>query len=127
MIVVQDVVELELVSGSETSIRMKLTSDMINSISLEKTRFASIMQLVAGTDLKVVALCMSDKGMPETAEDRLKIADALINPAETRRVSIPSSFMLLAKSIKRCMHSAYCSSSVLAMLWSCQFCSGLFV
>jgi cobalamin-dependent methionine synthase I len=52
---------------------------MINSISLEKARFDSILGLVAGTDLKVVALCMSDEGMPETAKDRLKISEVLIN------------------------------------------------
>jgi 5-methyltetrahydrofolate--homocysteine methyltransferase len=52
---------------------------MINSISLEKTRYESLMPVVAGTDLKVVALCMSDAGMPETAAARVEIADKLIN------------------------------------------------
>jgi len=52
---------------------------MINSISLEKARYEALIPLVAGTDLKVVALCMSDDGMPETMDDRLKIADKLIN------------------------------------------------
>jgi cobalamin-dependent methionine synthase I len=52
---------------------------MINSISLEKERYDALMPLLAGTDLKIVALCMSDDGMPETVDDRLKIADALIN------------------------------------------------
>lgn len=52
---------------------------MINSISLEKARYDALIPLVAGTDLKVVALCMSDEGMPETMGDRLKIADKLIN------------------------------------------------
>ena len=52
---------------------------MINSISLEKERYDSILGLVTGTDLKVVALCMSDEGMPETSEDRLRIAEKLIN------------------------------------------------
>lgn len=52
---------------------------MINSISLEKDRYDALLPVVAGTDLKVVALCMSDTGMPETTEDRLKIADELIN------------------------------------------------
>ena len=37
---------------------------MINSISLEKDRYESLLPVVAGTDLKVVALCMSDAGMP---------------------------------------------------------------
>lgn len=52
---------------------------MINSISLEKERFDRLLPVVANTDLKVVALCMSDDGMPETVEDRLAIADKLIN------------------------------------------------
>jgi len=51
---------------------------MINSISLEKARYDALIPVVAGTDLKVVALCMSDEGMPETMDDRLKIADKLI-------------------------------------------------
>ncbi|MCP4687763.1 MAG: methyltetrahydrofolate cobalamin methyltransferase [Desulfobacterales bacterium] len=52
---------------------------MINSISLEKDRFDSLLPIVAGSDLKVVALCMSDEGMPKTTDDRMKIADKLVN------------------------------------------------
>ena len=32
---------------------------------------------MTGTDLKVIALCMSDEGMPKTADDRLAIAKGL--------------------------------------------------
>ena len=52
---------------------------MVNSISLEKERFQNILPLVAGTDLKVIALCMSDEGMPKTTDHRMTIADQLIN------------------------------------------------
>jgi len=52
---------------------------MINSISLEKDRYEALMPVLAGTDLKVVALCMSDEGMPETVDDRMAIADKLVN------------------------------------------------
>jgi 5-methyltetrahydrofolate corrinoid/iron sulfur protein methyltransferase len=52
---------------------------MINSISLEKDRFDKLIGLIAGTDLKVVALCMSDEGMPQTADQRFAIAEKLIN------------------------------------------------
>lgn len=52
---------------------------MINSISLEKARYEVLLPVLSGTDLKVVALCMGDDGMPETMTDRLKIADKLIN------------------------------------------------
>jgi len=52
---------------------------MINSISLEKERVDNLLPLVAGTDLKVVALCMSDEGMPETADQRLAVAERLVD------------------------------------------------
>ena len=52
---------------------------MINSISLERQRWDRMLPIVAGSDLKVVALCTSDEGMPETADHRIAIADRLIN------------------------------------------------
>ncbi len=61
---------------------------MINSISLEKDRYEALLPLVSGTDLNVVALCMGDDGMPETTEQRLKIADKLINGLTRANVPI---------------------------------------
>lgn len=52
---------------------------MINSITAEKDRFATILPFVLKYKAKIVGLCMDDSGMPETAEDRLKIADRLIS------------------------------------------------
>ena len=52
---------------------------MINSISMEKERYDALMPVIAGTDYKVVALCMSDAGMPETADARMAIAEELVN------------------------------------------------
>jgi cobalamin-dependent methionine synthase I len=66
---------------------------MINSISLEKDRYDALMPIVAGTDLKVVALCMSDDGMPETTEDRMKIADKLINGLLQNHVAIENIYV----------------------------------
>ena len=51
---------------------------MINSISMEKERYDALMPIIAGTDYKVVALCMSDAGMPETADARMAIAEELV-------------------------------------------------
>lgn len=51
---------------------------MINSISMEKKRCDSLLPLIAGTDLKIVALCVSDSGMPRTAEDRVRTAQELV-------------------------------------------------
>ncbi len=66
---------------------------MINSISLEIERFEKLIPLIAGTDFKVVALCMSDEGMPETTEQRLSIADKLINKLTARNIPIENIYL----------------------------------
>lgn len=63
----------------EAGLAVHKGTPMINSISLEKDRYEALMPVLAGTDLKVVALCMSDEGMPETVDDRMAIADKLVN------------------------------------------------
>jgi cobalamin-dependent methionine synthase I len=77
----------------ETALSVHKGSAMINSISLEEQRFDAILRLVAGTDLKVVALCMSDEGMPETTEDRVKIADKLVNGLVRNNVPIDNIYV----------------------------------
>jgi len=56
---------------------VKYGQSMINSISNEKERFNSILPLVVKYNAKIVALCMDDTGMPETGEDRVRIANSL--------------------------------------------------
>lgn len=55
----------------------KYGQPMINSISDEKERFDSVLPLVVKYKAKVVALCMDDTGMPETAQDRVRVAASL--------------------------------------------------
>jgi len=62
----------------EAALSVHKGTPMINSISLEKDRYEKLLPIIAGTDFKVVALCMSDAGMPQTVEDRMKIADELV-------------------------------------------------
>jgi hypothetical protein len=62
----------------EAALSVHQGTPLINSISLEKERYEKLMPILAGTDLKVIALCMSDAGMPRTVDDRMKIADDLI-------------------------------------------------
>jgi 5-methyltetrahydrofolate--homocysteine methyltransferase len=52
---------------------------LINSISLERDRWEKLLPVAASSKSKVVALCMSDEGMPETADQRMAIADKLVN------------------------------------------------
>lgn len=66
---------------------------MINSISLEKDRYDNLLPIVAGTDLKIIALCMSDEGMPQTVDDRMKIADKLVNGLVQNNVPVENIFV----------------------------------
>ncbi|MHB8074347.1 methyltetrahydrofolate cobalamin methyltransferase [Desulfosporosinus fructosivorans] len=66
---------------------------MINSISLEKERYNALLPLIAGTEHKVVALCMSDEGMPETTDARLTIADKLINGLVQNSIPLDNIFV----------------------------------
>lgn len=52
---------------------------IVNSITMEKDRYAAILPLVTRYNTGVIALCMDDTGMPETVEQRVKIADTLIS------------------------------------------------
>lgn len=56
----------------------KNSKPIINSITDEKERYNSIMPLAVQYKTGLVALCMDDKGMPETTEDRVVIAERLI-------------------------------------------------
>ena len=59
---------------------------MINSISLDPHRLSSLLPLVQQYGTSVIALCMSEAGMPNTAEERCTLAGELI--AQTRAAGI---------------------------------------
>jgi cobalamin-dependent methionine synthase I len=66
---------------------------MINSISLEKDRYDKLMPIIAGTDMKVIALCMSDAGMPQTVDDRMRIADELVGGLIKNNIPVENIFV----------------------------------
>jgi 5-methyltetrahydrofolate corrinoid/iron sulfur protein methyltransferase len=66
---------------------------MINSISMEKSRYDKLLPLISGSGSRVVALCMSDEGMPKTADERLLIADRLVNGLVRSNVSIEDIYL----------------------------------
>lgn len=72
----------------ETALSVHQGTALINSISLEKERYNNLLPLVAGSGVKVVALCMSDEGMPETVDQRLSIADKLVNGLVSNKVAL---------------------------------------
>jgi len=77
----------------EASLSVHKGVPMINSISLEKERYNNLLPLLANTDYKVIALCMSDEGMPESSEERLRIADKLINGLVQDNISVDNIYV----------------------------------
>lgn len=77
----------------EAALAVHQGTPMINSISLEKERYDKLMPIIAGTDMKVIALCMSDKGMPKTVDDRMQIADELVNGLLKNNVKVENIFV----------------------------------
>jgi len=77
----------------EAALAVHKGTPMINSISLEKERYDKLMPIIAGTDMKVIALCMSDKGMPKTVDDRMQIADELVNGLLKNNVKVENIFV----------------------------------
>lgn len=66
---------------------------IVNSISLEKDRWDALLPVITGAGAKVVALCMSDEGMPETRDDRLSIATKLVEGLTKAKVPADNIFV----------------------------------
>ncbi|MBL7225248.1 MAG: methyltetrahydrofolate cobalamin methyltransferase [Desulfobacteraceae bacterium] len=66
---------------------------MVNSISLEKDRLEGLLPVISGTNIKIVALCTSDGGMPRTVEDRLKAAYELINLLVKKNIKLENIYV----------------------------------
>lgn len=77
----------------EAALSVHQGTPLINSISLEKERYDKLMPIIAGTDMKVIALCMSDAGMPQTVDDRMKIADRLVDGLTKNNVKLENIFV----------------------------------
>ncbi|KZL89295.1 methyltetrahydrofolate cobalamin methyltransferase [Clostridium magnum] len=76
---------LALEAGLKKAINGK---SMINSITDETPRWNAILPLVKEYNTKIVALCIDDGGMPKTNEDRIRIADTIINKLTAEGVNI---------------------------------------
>lgn len=80
---IQPVVELPLAIDSPDPAVLEMAFDMVerdplvNSISLEKERFEAMMPFLQGKTCKIIALCMDDSGMPNSADDIIERADVL--------------------------------------------------
>lgn len=57
--------------------KLKGQEVMVNSITAEREKMDALIPVIKEYNAKVIALCMDDSGMPDTAEQRLAIADKL--------------------------------------------------
>lgn len=77
----------------EAALSFHKGTPMINSISLEKERYEKLMPIIADTEMKVIALCMSDEGMPQTVGDRMKIAEKLVAGLQENHIKLENIFI----------------------------------
>ena len=71
----------------------KNPTPMLNSITDEKERYDTMLPLIKEYKTKVIALCMDDTGMPETAEGRFAIGSRLIDKLTKAGVNISDIFI----------------------------------
>ena len=81
---VQEVVEVPLCIDSPNPAALKRGLEihegkaLVNSITAEEERYEETLPLIKEYNASVVALVMDDGGMPQDAEDRIRVATKLI-------------------------------------------------
>jgi len=68
-------------SAAKRALRIYNGKPLLNSVSGKKESLETILPLVKKYGAAVVALCLDDDGIPETAEGRIKIAEKIIAAA----------------------------------------------
>jgi len=96
---VQDVTEKPLCIDSpdpaviSAMVPLVKQTPMINSITLEKERLEGILPIIAEHKTKVIALCQSEESMAETLEDKVKIAEQLVERVTAAGVPIENLYI----------------------------------
>jgi 5-methyltetrahydrofolate--homocysteine methyltransferase len=84
-------------SGNPTALAAGLKvapgKPLVNSVNGEEAKLAAILPIVKDRQAAVIGLTMDDKGIPNTAEGRLAIAEKIVNRAE--RLGIPREDILI--------------------------------
>lgn len=66
---------------------------LINSVNGEEASLERVLPLVARYDAAVIGLCMGDEGIPQTPEQRLAVAQKIVERAES--LGIPRNHLLI--------------------------------
>jgi 5-methyltetrahydrofolate--homocysteine methyltransferase len=69
-------------AAAERSLRLYNGKPLLNSVNGKNESLQTILPLVKKYGAAVVALCLDDNGIPETAQGRIEIAQKIINEAE---------------------------------------------
>jgi 5-methyltetrahydrofolate--homocysteine methyltransferase len=75
------------------AIKVHKGEPLINSISLEKDRFESILPIISSQQCSVVALCMAQNAMPTTSEERVQAGSELIKRLSDNGIPIENIFV----------------------------------
>lgn len=81
--IVQEVVSVPLCIDSpnplaiDAALKLHQGQALVNSITAEKSRYEELLPIILKNNARIVALCMDDTGMPETAEQRIDVANRL--------------------------------------------------
>ena len=92
--VVQEVTEKPLCIDSpdpeviKTMVPLVKKAPMINSITLEPERLEGILPIVAENKTKVIALCQSEDSMADTADDKVKMAEQLVEKVTAAEIPL---------------------------------------
>ncbi|HID05887.1 MAG TPA: methyltetrahydrofolate cobalamin methyltransferase, partial [Armatimonadetes bacterium] len=60
------------------AVKVHRGTPIINSISAETAKFEELLPVVKECEAMVIALCMDERGMPEDADDRIRIGTQLV-------------------------------------------------
>lgn len=97
--VVQNAVDVTLAIDSsstkaiERALKVHRGQAMVNSISLEAERYDSLIPLLAEHNCLVVGLCLDDRGIPESAKERLELARVLVDRLVKDKVEVGNIFL----------------------------------
>jgi cobalamin-dependent methionine synthase I len=98
--VVQDAVQVPFVLDSSNPKALRAAMEvyhgprpLLSSITLEPGRLGSILSLAVKHDCSLVALCMGEKGIPVEPEERLEVAEALVERAVEAGISLEDLYL----------------------------------
>lgn len=77
----------------EAGLRAYDGKPLVNSVNGEERSLETILPLVAEHGAAVIGLCMDDDGIPQTAEQRLRVATKILARAE--KLGIPASDVII--------------------------------